>query len=257
MSLPSNPPKTTPINDPPDNNTETAIGLTFFKDGFQANGGLLAFRDYFKHYHFEIDALHSGFDDRHHQSKELAITTHEEVITVVKELRECTKLMRTAIRPRLLQKLPNEQDLGPNRAIEFPNKQDEQDKQDLRLNRAIDIAIRWWLLINVREECFQDLYPRRPVREWNDKGSLEDFIKDTFPSAKSSLSARESRLNPFFTAANMVKICGLKIQWTPYLDDHLRLDHQSGEHPVLWVFSFKRCLNAFLYQRSEGSPADA
>lgn len=237
MSLPSNPPKTTPIKDPPDHNIENAIGLAFFKDGFQAKGGLRAFRDYFEHYHLEINALHSGFDDRHHQSKELAITTHEDVITVVKELRECTKLARTDIRPKLLLKFPNKKDLG--------------------LNRAIDIAIRWWLMINVREERFEDLYPRRPYREWNDKGTLADFIKDTFPPAKSSLSARESRLNPFFTVANMVKICGLKIQWTPYLDDHLRLDHKSGEHPVLWVFSFKPCLNAFLYKRSEGSPADA
>jgi hypothetical protein len=230
-------PKTTPIKDPPNDHIKNAIGLAFFEDGFRAKGGLRTFRDYFEHYHLEIDALHSGFNESYHQSKELAITTHEDVILVVQELRKCTKLARPEIRPKLLLKFPNKQDRG--------------------LNRAIDIAIRWWLMINVREEHFEDLYPRRPYQEWNDKETLEDFIKDAFPPAKSPLSARESRLNPFFTAANMVKICGLKIQWTPYLDDHLRLDHQSGDHFVLWVFSFKPCLDAFLYKRSEGSPADA
>jgi len=55
-----------------------------------------------------------------------------------------------------------------------------------------------------------DLYAKRPFQEWNDTESLEDFIEDRFPHAKSSLSARESRLNPFFTVADMVKICGLE-----------------------------------------------
>jgi hypothetical protein len=149
-----------------------------------------------------VDALHSGHDPNRHQSRDLATATHEDIAAIVADLRKCAKLKRPEIRTKLL--------------LRF------RGAQDLSLNRAIDVAIRWWLMISVREERFEDLYAKRPFQEWNDNESLEDFIEDRFPHAKSSLSARESRLNPFFTVTDMVKICGLEN----------KMDSVSGRPPV-------------------------
>jgi hypothetical protein len=238
MSVPPNSrkPRTTPIQDEPDRNTQSKIGTSFFRDGFQQQGGVRGFRSYFDHLDLEVNALCSGHNPRKHQAANLAIVSHEDVITVVEELCKSSQENRKTIRTNLHQGFSGKRDVG--------------------INRAIDIAIRWWLMINVREADFEDLYPRRPFTEWEDATTLADFVKGIFPGAKWSLTARESRLNPFFTAANMVTICGLVIKWTPYLDDHLRLDRQSGEHPVLWVFSFKSCLNAFLWKRSATNSGD-
>jgi len=41
----------------------------------------------------------------------------------------------------------------------------------------------------------------------------------------------------------MVRICGLKVEWTTSLEDHLRLDRRRK---AIRVFSYKCCLQAIL-----------
>lgn len=228
-------PKTTAITTIPDYDTKFKIGVAFFRQGFKANNGVLGFRSYFDHYQSEVEALEFGKDPHEYQTKSLATKTHEDVITVVEELRRCTTVKRKDVRAILRARLPGDDEIG--------------------LNRAIDIALRWWLMINVREKDFKDLYPGRPRMQWDDESTLGDFVRDIFPVMKWALSPKESRLDPFFTAANMVKIGNLQIRWTPYLDDHLRLSR--GEQTILWIFPFKLSLNTFLSENTAASAADS
>ena len=70
-----------------------------------------------------------------------------------------------------------------------------------------------------------------------------DFIARQFPRSTLQISVRDGRIHPFFTIANMVGICGLKIEWTQSLQDHLRLDRRAN---VLRVFPYKHCLLRFI-----------
>jgi hypothetical protein len=51
----------------------------------------------------------------------------------------------------------------------------------------------------------------------------------------------------------MVRICGLKIEWTTSLHDHLRLDRRRK---ALQVFPYKCCLQALLSEKSNSGSQD-
>jgi hypothetical protein len=89
---------------------------------------------------------------------------------------------------------------------------------DMGLNRSINLAVRLWLMINMQDPEFE--------------GTRHE--------------ARSSRLGPHFTAAFMTDVCGLKIEWTTSLPDHLRLDRRRNEKPALKIFPYKCYLQAMI-----------
>jgi hypothetical protein len=90
--------------------------------------------------------------------------------------------------------------------------------------------------MNVREECFSLHTPRTPIIQWDDRSALVDFIAGNFPRATTSGSAQ---LDHTFTAANMNRLSGIDIEWTPCLADHLRFDKRRR---LLRVYPFKQIL---------------
>jgi hypothetical protein len=78
---------------------------------------------------------------------------------------------------------------------------------------------------------------------WAPEVPLRQVLGGAFPKSRWKLNANESRLHPQFTAAFMVKVCSLKIDWTDNLADHLCLDRQNN---TLLVFPYKACLAAIL-----------
>jgi hypothetical protein len=173
------------------------------------------------------------------QVAELAVKTHEELLEVVGLLRKSKSLKRETIRAILDQKFRDNHTLNANR--------------DVSLNRTMDIAIRRWLMINTREEKFKGLGSGGSCVTWNDGLTLEECIESLFPVATWTPTPREGRLSPYFTAANMVNICGLEIKWTTYLENHLYLNRKDK---ILWVFPFKCCLQAFISDKGSQEPAD-
>ena len=110
---------------------------------------------------------------------------------------------------------------------------------DVCLDLSIDLAACLLTMLNIRDVRMKLQTPQTPVIQWNDGTTLEALVTRQFPLASWSVSSREGRLRPEFTAAWMVRICDLKISWTTCLADHLRLDPSSR---VLKVFPYKQSL---------------
>jgi hypothetical protein len=83
--------------------------------------------------------------------------------------------------------------------------------------------------------------------------ALRAFLDRLFPRSRWKITAKESRLNPYFTAANMVRINGLKIEWPTSLQDHLRHDRRRK---ALQVLPYKCYLQSVLSGKSNSGSQD-
>jgi len=146
---------------------------------------------------------------------------------VVNLIRSNRDLTRKEVRMKLSQMYPGGKDPG--------------------LDRSIDLAARLWLMINIREQRFQSLRPQTPCISWDEDLTLQRCIDRSFPGSRWKATAKESRLDPYFTPANMVRICGLEVQWTTSLENHLQLNRR---HRVLQIFPYKRFLRTMLIEQS-------
>ncbi|KAK5089311.1 hypothetical protein LTR70_007108 [Exophiala xenobiotica] len=104
------------------------------------------------------------------------------------------------------------------------------------LNSVIYAALRVWLLIIFRAREDESLGANRPSMEWPENASLKDTLDQVVAISTTELTLNQRRFSPHFTVANMVSICGLRIEWASTLDDHLYLDRQ---HKVLRVFPYR------------------
>jgi hypothetical protein len=110
---------------------------------------------------------------------------------------------------------------------------------DQGINEAIDLTLRLWLMLNVRPPALKLQTPKSPVLQWDEGTTLKCFVGQQFPKPSLDVSTKDGRLDPFFTASFMVRICGLKLDWTPFLENHLSLDRRTK---TLKVFPYKACL---------------
>ncbi|KAF2728231.1 hypothetical protein EJ04DRAFT_412869, partial [Polyplosphaeria fusca] len=110
------------------------------------------------------------------------------------------------------------------------------------LQRSIELSIRLWLTINVKSPSVAvgPTFPFEDPLEWTPPMSLASLIETRFGKSDFSGDSKvRVRLEGSFTAAYLVNICGMQIQWTDYLSDHLRHD-ASGRNLV--VYRHKICL---------------
>ena len=111
------------------------------------------------------------------------------------------------------------------------------------LDAVIDLALRLWLVANFRDRQERGLGGGRPCLQWRDDESLPDCLRRLFPIADLELAPSQRRLHPRFMASTLVDVCGLRINWTSSLEDHLQLDrHQK----TLWVFHSREVLTLFM-----------
>jgi hypothetical protein len=179
-----------------------------------------AFVEYFEYYEEELKLLRVGANPNTWQAGHLAVDQHEDVVEVVKLLKEHKD------RPR--------KDVEDEVAKCFKN------ADRVCISRSIDLAIRLWMMINVRETQFRSLRPLCTCVQWRQDQTLDDLMRDLFPSSRWKVAARDSRLDVHFTAVMMVEVCGLKIHWTSSLQDHLLLDRRKR---ILSMFAYKSLLD--------------
>jgi hypothetical protein len=199
----------------------------FFGEDFH-DRNLESFDAYFRYYGTELAMLQFGSSPLSRQSTDLAAQTHEDILFIARTMQQSAAETRAALRQTLQTRF--------------------RDAKPLALNRSIDLTIRLWLSLNVREDAFRLQSPQTPTLKWDDTSTLEDFLARLFPRAKYQLQAREGRLHPYFTVANMIRICGLKVEWTESLEDHLRLDRRQK---ALRLYPFKCCLTAHLARTAD------
>lgn len=175
-----------------------------------------ALERYFTFYNEELGLLCRGISEASWQINSLAVQTYEDLFYVVDLLRNSGDSRRPDIRRRMLPRFPSSDVVG--------------------INRSINFAIRLWLMINTQDSEFSGLRHEATPVQWDDESTLSAFLQSLFPHSRWQVSAQSSRFGPHFTAAFMTDVCGLTLQWTTSLHDHLRLDRF---HKVLKVFPFK------------------
>jgi hypothetical protein len=202
------------------------IGQAFFGSTFR-DEKVDEFRSYFEYYIEELELLRTGISQETWQAKGLAATTYEDIFYVVNVLRDNGDSQRPEIRSLLQSRFCSSDDLG--------------------LDRSINLAIRLWLMVNTQEPEFGGIRHEATCVQWDDEMTLRAFFETLFPQSRWQITARSSRLGPHFTAAFMQRVCGLKIEWTTSLQDHLRLDRRRK---ALKIFSYKCHLQALIESHS-------
>ena len=225
------------INSPLSDSLEKSTELQIVKQlwGKQIHEAQLEpYRPYFRYYATECRRLQLGISEKAWQSTTMAARTHSDLLIIVNTLSlnssSCNPEIRTSLQTY------------------FPH------ADDIAIKRSIDLALRIWLTLNVREECFKTHTPRTPTIQWDDTTTLSDFIAGNFPHA--TTSAGSLQLDHNFTAANIHRLSGIDIEWTPCLADHLRFDKRRR---LLRVYPFKQILLDHLDRSSntkarEGEP---
>jgi hypothetical protein len=206
---------------PPGPGYETVIVKQFWAKDIP-QGKAEAYRPYFRYYATEcrrlrLGRLRLGISNELGQSSAMVATTHGDILFIVSKLPLEKDLSRPDLRASLRRHFPNGDDIG--------------------INRSIDFALRVWLTMNVREECYRMQTPQTPTIQWDDESTLVNFIAQNFPEATTTASSLQ--LDHTFTAANINRLSGIDIEWTPCLADHLRFDKRRRS---LRIYPFKQVL---------------
>lgn len=184
------------------------------------------FRQYFTYYETELVVYHSeGFKQ---STGNMHVVTHANLLTVLETMRQHSQLTRAELRGKLQQLFTG--------------------ADHTELDCSTDLAVRIGLMLNIRKPQQATVARSSPIIIWDDSMRLIEIIDSSFPQSTWKLNAKDSRIYPLFTAAFMVNICGLQLQWTYCLADHLSLarDWKYTSRRILRVFPFKHCLQTML-----------
>lgn len=120
-------------------------------------------------------------------------------------------------------------------------KQHFEHHSEENLNHTIDLALRIWIILNVRDE---DYAPGIHSIQWGDRKPLQTFVAEQFtkPRLLKDLSEKmfDFVLPDVFTMVKLKRYSGIKVDWTYDLSEHLDLDR---DYRILKVFPLKYYVN--------------
>lgn len=121
------------------------------------------------------------------------------------------------------------------------------DEESIR--RTVELCIRLHLTINInsRDISVGTLFHRERALDWHHGQSIVGLLDTTF--AADHATQKSLMLDGAFNMDFLVNGCGLRMEWTRYLTDHLRLDPQKR---VLLVYRHKVYLNNMLKKAPAG-----
>jgi hypothetical protein len=176
--------------------------------------------------------LKGGLKEGTRQAEQLAIKSHRDIFTIVEILQKNKDRKKS-------------QTIADVKSV-YQNKTEDQ------INYSIDLALRIAFLVNARAADERGANPSAQSLVWKTNQTLREFFREILPSSKWKPQGKESltRLNARFTAAFMSEICGLRLEYTSSLQEHLHL-HWSEGQPVLRIFPYKACLYALATMSAE------
>ena len=104
------------------------------------------------------------------------------------------------------------------------------------IHGSIDLAARLALMLDIGE--LRNAFSGRKRLIWNE-GALQDFVYDVFPD-KILLGHEAIKLGTSFTARNLNRITGFKVELTTNLADHLRFRYEDRTVSIFHHASFLR-----------------
>jgi hypothetical protein len=185
---------------------------------------LESYSSYFQYYDRTCKSLSLGLSNRELHS--LSITTHEdllEMVDVVWDLStETPNFDRSQVRAALM-KLPCHAGQPP-----------------IKINNSINLLLRLWLTMRIQEADFS---PAAKTIQWDDISKIQDFIARIFSEPQGYSIGQEVALESNFTAVNLDRMCGVRVEWTCQLEEHLSFD---AENRTVSVYSLSKCLQDHL-----------
>ncbi len=153
------------------------------------------FGQYFAFYAEETCLLRLGLGKQWRNRWQLPISTHEQLVNVVIILKRHSLMgdrdvVRRCIRTEL--------------SLLYVD--------DDKIDEVINLGLRLWLMINFRHPQKKGLGQGRPCVTWQGGCTLEEQLSITFKKSTTDLSASQRRLNPNFKAANMKRVCRMRIE---------------------------------------------
>lgn len=206
------------LRKPTDDRIRRDIAETFFHSELKSSQSS-PWQRYFEYYEKELGRLSIGLSALHDATSDLAVRSHDDILYVCGILKSEEGASKENLREILRRRFPDADSVG--------------------IDRSIDLTVRLWLMLNVRDEGMTVRMLQHQPITWDDKDSLRGMIDLALPTSTFHLDSTQRRLSPSFTAANMVKLCSLELRWTDSLEDHLRLDRRRK---ILWVFPYKEFL---------------
>lgn len=200
------------FNVPPDGQSQASLISAFWPGTLWRSDD---FSDYFRYFNERIALLKWPYSV---DETQFAAHTFEELVAVVKEM----WIKKDSTREEVMKSI--------KQLRVFQNKR----KTDPQILNSMALAGCLWLTIELR--ISDHLYgPASGAFEsavWGPADTLVEVARQRFRTSKFIPTAREARLDPGFTAINLVDICGMRIAWTDNLIDHLYYDPSPG--PKKW-----------------------
>ena len=177
---------------------------------------------YFEHYWKICQSLHLGARSR---ADTLAARTHEDILDIIDCLwftqNSGFNETRVSLRRMLQEK-------------HFPNACDQN------INNSIDLALRFWLTLNVRDASPSST---NTGIVWNDVSHLSTFVTAQFQGPTCDEPRAKVVLGSNMTAVKLRRINGISIDWASNLKDHLYYD---VDRRTLKVYNLEYVLQAHL-----------
>ena len=143
-----------------------------------------------------------GLKEQNWELARLSVKTHQDILDVVKVL----EAKKTEPKVQVLSELK----------AKYAHTNDKQ------VEDSIDLAVRIRFMINTGDPKEHAGSQAEPLK-WDLNQTLQNFLQSGFPDATWKPKGRKSRLSPLFRAAYMVDVCGLELEETSCLQDHLQL----------------------------------
>ncbi|KAK4450962.1 hypothetical protein QBC34DRAFT_378787 [Podospora aff. communis PSN243] len=180
-------------------------------------------------------------------SKELALRGHEDLIEIIRYLKERPSIPRQQLTADFFSDRAKREG-----SQEQPNTNDQ--------DRAFDLATRILIMVNCSTELNQFealLEEGSRLITWAKSDSLAKFVSNTFPTTNHptlndpNQRAKSNALKLSLQARRLTKIAGLTFRPTDNLADHLRLDPKEG---TVEIFHHTRALEEFLIATQNENP---
>lgn len=173
-------------------------------------------------YSVEIESLEKDSSTTQH-----AAQSYKDIISIIQVLSNRRDCCRDCVRSVLLQEFFSDKDI-------------------VLVNNSIELALRLWLMLNVRDNKLAR--PKTKAIQWEDDETLLEFIDRQFPICSEYLILNGSHRVDFgFTVASLRQFRHIDVMWTSSLEDHLRMVYnQQTKKTTLKVFPHKRILIDYL-----------
>jgi hypothetical protein len=180
-----------------------------------------SYASYFHYYNRTCQSLSLGVS--YTELDSLSIKAHEDLLDMVDEIWKLSDEIPNFDRPQARAAL-----------VKLPL---HVDQPLVNVNNSINVLFRLWFTVRIQDDDFS---PIAKTIQWDDNSRIRDFLVRNFPEPRSRTTGAIERN---FTAVNLDRMCGVNVEWTCQLEDHLRYDVESR---TVSVYSLSKCLQDHL-----------